>query len=153
MLRSNVWGAILGEIHNKDLRDQIAEAIEAMDGLQAAPEAGQENGTEPERRGGPLLRLLGAIQRQGTKVNVPVVEWLKAQKITSDEAIAKALLDELLAIPAPPETQRFVEEYLKQGRKELNLFPGKLLTKPEKAQTLLMHTIHLILALPEANLG
>ena len=153
MLRSNAWGAILGEISGKDLRDQVAEAIDMMDGMMDDPDAGQETPPEPKRRGGPLVRLLTTIQRDKLAVEVPVVAWLKQNHKTSDEEIAQALLEECLAIPVPAETQRLVQDFLREGRKRLNLHPGKLLTKPDKAQKLLMQTLHLILSLPEANLG
>ncbi len=155
MLRSNAWGAILGEINQKDLNAEIEEAIDMMDDMMGedAADAGQETGVEPRRRGGPLLRLLNTIRRQEATVDVPIVAWLSEQHLHRDKEIASALLENLLAIPVPPETQQFIASYIAEGRKELNLRPGKLLSKPGKAKKLLMRTIHLILSLPEANLG
>ena len=157
ILRSNAWGAMLGEINPKDVQAGLKEAMDTMEDMMGEEEpegeAGQETGVEPKRRGGPLLRLLRTIREQEAQLDISILTWLEERNLRKDGEIAAALLDNLLAIPVPSETQDFVEDYIRQGRKELKLHPGKLLTRPADAKKLLMRTIHLILSLPEANLG
>ena len=159
MLRSNVWGALLGEISGKELREQVTEAIAQMDEMmgemmeEAPLDSGQEVGQEPKRRGGPLNNLLGAIQKRKLVVDVPILSRLQKRRAFSDKAIANYLLDELLAIDAPESTRAALHQYIKQGRKRLKIQPGKLHKGGQRAKKFLLGTIHIVLSLPEAQLG
>ena len=159
MLRSNVWGALLGEIDSKELRAQVNEAIAQMDEMmgemmeESMQDTGQEVGQEPQRRGGPLNSLLAAIQARKLVVDVPILSRLQKHRAFSDKAIANYLLDELLAIDAPEATRAALQRYIKQGRKRLKIQPGKLHKGGKRAKKFLLGTIHIVLSLPEAQLG
>lgn len=158
MLRSNIWGALLGQVTSKELAEQVNEAIAMMDEMMSesredALDAGQEVGQEPKRRGGPLNRLLGAIQQRDLVVEVPILERLQQHHAFSDKEIANYLLDELLALDAPEDTRAALQEYIKHGRKRLKIQSGKLHKGGERAHEFLMQVIHIVLSLPEAHLG
>jgi len=165
LLRSNLWGGVLGQISPKDLRDQVAAAVDEMDDLMGVGEdeemsgggmqeegSGQETAPEPKRRGGPLARILGTIGREKMAIDFPILSQLGERRITGDQAIANHLLDRLLAIEAPAETRLQVRQFIKKGRKQLKIKAGKLHEGGVPAKSLLFRTIHLILSLPEAQL-
>ncbi|MBL8860972.1 MAG: hypothetical protein JNK02_03090, partial [Planctomycetes bacterium] len=63
------------------------------------------------------------------------------------------LLDELLAIQAPADTRARLRAFLAAERQQLGLADGALLTIGGQAERVLRRMAHLILSLPEAQLG
>ncbi len=153
ILRSNVIGAMIGEVSPVDLRDGMTEAMEHMDEMMGDSKKSKDGElAKPKKRGGPLAKLLNQVKRNNLSVKVPVLDWLQSQSATKDVQIARALLDQLLAVAPAPDTERRVVQFLKLGRKRMNLKEGKMAKTPEKSRLLLMQTVHMILSLPEANL-
>ncbi|MBL4769951.1 MAG: DUF1800 domain-containing protein [Planctomycetes bacterium] len=153
ILRSNVIGAMIGQVSNTDLREGMSEALELMDEMmEEASDKMDGDMAKPKARGGPLAKILNQVRRQKLTVRVPVLDWLNLQKVTKDTEIARVLLDQLLAVAPAPDTERRVTQFLKLGRKKMNIKEGKMAKTPERSRILLMQTVHLILSLPEANL-
>jgi hypothetical protein len=153
IMRSNVIGAMIGQVSPNDLREGMSEALEHMDEMMGGADR-SEDGIEdtPKRRNGPLAKLLYQVKRQNLSVDVPVLNWLVAQNASSDSQVARALLDQLLAVTPDPDTERRVVQFLKAGRKQMNIKDGKWVKSPERSRILLMQAVHMILSLPEANL-
>jgi uncharacterized protein (DUF1800 family) len=153
ILRSNVVGAMLGQVSPTDLREGVSEAMDHMDEMMGGSNDSDEGEMDtPKERGGPLSKLLTQVKRKKLTVRVPVLDWLASQKAVKDTQIAVVMLDQLLAVVPAPDTERRVAQFLKLGRKRMNIKEGKMAKNPEKARMLLMQTVHLILSLPEANL-
>ncbi len=152
LMRSNVMGAMIGQVTSSDLNAGVEEALEHMDEMMGEANQKMDGAEAPKRRGGPMASLLNRVRRQKLSVRVPILDWLQSQNSTTDTKIARALLDQLLAVSPDPDTERRVAQFIKQGRKRLNIKEGKMVKNPEKARMLLIQAVHLILSLPEANL-
>ncbi|MDF1838200.1 MAG: DUF1800 domain-containing protein, partial [Planctomycetota bacterium] len=153
IMRSNVIGAMIGQVSPVDLREGVTEAMEHMDEMMDDSNMSDDGTSDkPKSRGGPLARLLNQVKRKNLAVKVPVLDWLQSQKATKDTQIARVLLDQLLAVAPDPDTERRVTQFIKLGRKRMNIKEGKINKTPEKSRLLLMQAVHLILSLPEANL-
>ena len=78
---------------------------------------------------------------------------MKAAGKNGDGAIVDTLLDELLAVPAGPETRAFVLAELRKRREAAGLDKGKLLRDRQAAERVLREVAHVVLSLPEAQLN
>ncbi len=152
LMRSNVIGAMIGQVAPGDLKAGVDEAMEYMDEMMSEANKRMDGEEAPKRRSGPMAAILIQVKRKKLSVRVPVLHWLVSQKAVKDPQIARMMLDQLLAVSPAPDTERRVIQFIKQGRKRLNIKDGKMEKNPEKARMLLMQAAHLILSLPEANL-
>jgi uncharacterized protein (DUF1800 family) len=87
---------------------------------------------------GPTINFTARMQRAGAK---------------SDSELVDRMLDELLAIDAPEDTHQSLTEYLARERALLDVRDGSLFDAGAGAEKLLRRLAHLILSLPEAQLG
>jgi hypothetical protein len=71
----------------------------------------------------------------------------------TDAEIVDRMLDDLLAIRAPDDTRAKMREYLATERAQRKLEEGKFLESGGEAERVLRRMAHLILSLPEAQLG
>lgn len=78
---------------------------------------------------------------------------LKRGEIAGDERIVSRLLDDLLAIQAPAETKARILEFLRRERGAAGLEESEFLENADHAERILRRVAHLILSLPEAQLG
>jgi hypothetical protein len=82
-----------------------------------------------------------------------LVSRLRRRGISRDADIARELAEELLAIAPPPETLRALESFLRQERQLWGAADGALLSIGSEAEHILRRLAHLVLSLPEAQLG
>jgi uncharacterized protein (DUF1800 family) len=73
--------------------------------------------------------------------------------VGTDAALVDALADQLLPVPLTAESRAGLVAFLVAERQRLGVAEGKLLDAGEKTEDLLRRLAHLILSLPEAQLG
>jgi hypothetical protein len=78
---------------------------------------------------------------------------LRRRGLSTDAEIARDLAEELLAIAPPPETLGTLESFLRDERQLWGAEDGFLLSIGTEAEHILRRLAHLILSLPEAQLG
>lgn len=74
-------------------------------------------------------------------------------EVVGDNRIVSRMLDDLLAIEAPADTQARMLKHFKTAREEAGLSEENFLDDPDRAEVVLRSLAHLILSLPEAQLG
>ncbi|MSR61198.1 MAG: DUF1800 domain-containing protein [Planctomycetes bacterium] len=160
VLRGSLAGVLLGRVPAGELLGATlarGSMEESMEGLGANPLAGNKDAapepTAPRRRLGrdvaAEVRLLDGL------------DWLPRLNLTqrfgragppSDEALARALLEEVLAIPAPPALVTRITERLARERLAQGLGSEPWTSRPEQCEPLLRELAHAVLCLPEAQL-
>ncbi len=179
MLRGNLSGLMLGVVKVADvmsLADVEAEmATEEGDTMQGGdkmrPERGDEPGGKPGtgermaegkkplaktksgKAGGYAMEILKRIEGSGWSPALNFRVRLEKANARTDEQIVAAMLGDLLAIPAPADTVQRMRAFLGDERKERKIADGKLLDSGGDAERILRRMAHLILSLPEAQLG
>jgi len=146
VLRGELAGLLLGRVSRRELfggpkdKDE-AEEESMMDGDSVA----MTDASAPRRppRG---------IGRLDLYPRINLTQRLCREREPSDGELARALVAELLAIPAPEALVRSVEERLVATRKEHGLGAEPWSARPELAEPLLRELAHGILALPEGQL-
>ena len=83
----------------------------------------------------------------------PWIPPLQREGANSDREIVDRMLDELLAIQAPEDPREKMLDYLAKERVQLGLKDGHLYDAQGDAERVLRRLAHLILSLPEAQLG
>ena len=170
MQRGNLAGIVLGVVRVQDVlaRDPLELGMSAR----ASSESGAQPAAEPpkaaaeaprdraagagngSRRGAaPLVQALRRIEAAGWKPNYNFTARMQRAGAKTDAEIADRMLDDLLAIPAPTETRARMLAFLARERGELEAEDGALLAKGTEAEKVLRRLAHLILSLPEAQLG
>lgn len=178
MQRGNLAGLMLGVVKVADvmsMADVEAEmAAEAKDGMQHEggmhPGAGDEPGMQSAggeagtsvkpaakpkagKPGGPAMEILRRIEGSGWYPLLNFRARLEKAGARTDAQIAERMLDDLLAIPAPADTREKMRAFLELERKERKIADGDLLATGAEAERILRRMAHLILSLPEAQLG
>jgi len=179
MQRGNLSGLMLGVVKVADvmtLADVEAEmAAEEGDTMQGGdkmrPERGDEPGMQPGageratgakkpatkaksgKAGGYAMEILKRIEGSGWSPALNFRVRLEKANARTDAQIVERMLDELLAIPAPADTVQRMRAFLEGQRKERKIADGKLLDSGGDAERILRRMAHLILSLPEAQLG
>jgi hypothetical protein len=100
-----------------------------------------------------LERLVQLMDKIGYRPRIHLCARLARRGLATDQQIVDALLDDLLAIEAPPETRAMLIEVLARERRALGLAEGELLTSLPHGELVLRALAHRILSLPEAQLG
>jgi len=157
MQRGNLAGLLLGVV-------QIDDVIRAddpdMEATGAGDDAGMQKTHKPlDKQAGlkgagsiayqalrrvqdagwaPTLNFSARLQRAGAKTDAEIVGWLLA---------------DLLAVPAAADTRARLESFLSGERVVLGLREGHLFESGFDAEMVLRRLAHLILSLPEAQLG
>jgi uncharacterized protein (DUF1800 family) len=163
LLRGELAGMLLGRVRGRDLvagqrANRAAPGLaDAAPGLaDAAPGlADAAPGLEPEPEPAPpssgkMPPELRALSKVELRPRLNLTQRL-ARAVHDDAELARALLDELLAIPPSPELVVRVEARLAEARAQHEL-SAPWVTRPELAEPLLRELAHGILTLPEAQL-
>jgi hypothetical protein len=150
MQRGNLVGVLLGEVTIDDFLDY--DPLED-DELAALMEAGLEAVDDNPRRNLGRLRELKRFSNQTWSARINFTARMKRLEARSDGKITRAMLADLLAIEAPPETRRAMTTLLTRERKAAGLEKNKLLAHPGICEPILRRLAHLILSLPEAQLN
>ena len=109
-------------------------------------------GLKPGKANGAAIALLRRLDSTGYLPRANFTSRVRAVGATSDAEVADALLDDLLAIPAPPETRERLRLYLARERADRDLREGAWLEDDQTSERILRRVAHLILSLPEAQL-
>lgn len=162
MQRGNLAGVLLGEVTIDDfltydpLEDQELESLMG-DGMGEDMEAEAGEASARDRRGPKRnlgrLRELSRFRNQTWSSRINLTARMQRADARSDGKIARTMLDDLLAIAAPPETRREVTAVLREEREAAGIKKGKLVSNPALSEPILRRLAHLILSLPEAQLN
>jgi uncharacterized protein (DUF1800 family) len=121
-------------------------AADAPDAKKPAPRKGG-------KPGGPALDVLRRIENSGWYPALNLRVRMEKAGARTDAEIVDRMLDDLLAIRAPDDTRARMREYLATERVQRKLEEGKFLESGGEAERVLRRLAHLILSLPEAQLG
>ena len=102
---------------------------------------------------GAALYGLRRAESSGWTISINLSSRIEKSGARTDAEIAGRMLEDLLAIDAPPDTHVLVQAFLARERGRLNLADGKLLDAGAEAERVLRRLAHLIFSLPEAQLG
>jgi uncharacterized protein (DUF1800 family) len=157
MQRGNLAGLLLGVV-------QIDDVIRADDPDMDELDASDEPAMRKERRpldkqaglkgaGSVAYQALRKVQEAGWAPNLNFSARLERAGAKTDAQIVDALLEDLLAVHAPADTRARLESFLAGERIVLGLKNGQLLEGGFEAEMILRRLAHLVLSLPEAQLG
>jgi hypothetical protein len=179
MQRGNLAGLMLGVVKLDDVLSQAdleqaapmldEGSMESMSGdaMREKGADGKAGDDRPARSGKPAGKAIakptgkGAYAYQALR-KLEASGWAPAINFSArmerggaltDAQIVDAMLDELLAIDAPPDTRKRLREFVARERAALGVRDGKLVEAGAEAERLLRRLAHLILSLPEAQLG
>ena len=174
MQRGNLIGVMLGLIKLDDLTSdaELDEMLASADDEEMSMDQGDpdsmmdQDSMEPSmegsmgsRRSADLVRAMRSLRNKVNrkKFTPPATRLrrtLAMQKPGSDQELVQAALRELLAIEPPADTAAGLVEFVKTEREALGLSEDRFLRKGGKdAEYILRRLAHLILSLPEAQLG
>jgi hypothetical protein len=136
LLRGELAGLLLGRVRGRELLGDLQR------------EAGMDMDA-PERRLPPELRALGRVDLE-PRINL--TQRLTRRGADTDAELARALAEELLAIPAPEALVAEVERLLLDAREKRALGDAAWASRPELAEPILRELAHRILSAPEAQL-
>ncbi len=128
-LRANLAGVLIGALQPGELFER--EAGEAFD---------------------PGELRLGPLVRPGWQPRLSLARELRALGLSSDEELARALAERLLAVPPTPALVARVSAFLASERERAGAAPGALLERVSQAEPCLRRGAHFVLSLPEAQL-
>ena len=157
MQRGNLAGLLLGVV-------QIDDVIRADDPDMDEMDTSDEPAMQKTRKaldkqaglkgaGSVAYQALRRVQDAGWAPNLNFSARLKHLGAKTDEQIVACMLEDLLAVPASAETRARLESFLAGERVVLGQRDGQLLEGGFDAELLLRRLAHLILSLPEAQLG
>lgn len=115
--------------------------------------AAQEFPRDLRGRNAVLTKLLRLMDNAGYRPRIHLTSRMQRRGTRTDRQIVDALLDDLLGIEAPLETRRLLTKHLTAERELLGIDGGELLNHLHESERLLRRLAHLILSLPEAQLG
>ena len=164
MMRGNLMGVVLGLVDLGDLgADEELDAMMADEGMDASMEGMQAMEGEVRRRAQiapDLVRAMRALRsgmggrRRFTPPATQLRRTLALRRPAGDEELVEQALEELLAIVPPLETRALLVAFLRQAREAEGLPEEAFLVRGgQRAEAILRQLAHLILSLPEAQLG
>lgn len=164
MMRGNLTGVVLGLVDLGDLgADEELDAMMADEGMDASMEGMQSMEGEGRRRAQiapDLVRAMRALRsgmggrRRFTPPATQLRRTLALRRPAGDEELVERALEELLAIVPPLETRAPLVAFLRQAREAEGLPEEAFLVRGgQRAEAILRQLAHLILSLPEAQLG
>jgi len=139
-------GELLGgadESEPEGMQEQSMASGDAGAGMQPAPGVGLPRDISAEVR---------VLQQVEWRPRLNLTQRFARRGAGSDEALARALVEELLAVPAPPALVTRVAEVLQRARAERGLGEEAWTSRPELCEPLLRELAHAVLSLPEAQL-
>jgi uncharacterized protein (DUF1800 family) len=157
MQRGNLAGLLLGVV-------QIDDVIRAddpdMDEMDTSDAPAMQKTRKPldkqaglKGAGSVAYQALRRVQDAGWAPNLNFSARLTHLGAKTDAEIVGSMLDDLLAVPASSETRARLETFLSGERVVLGQHDGHLLEGGFDAELILRRLAHLILSLPEAQLG
>jgi len=157
MQRGNLAGLLLGVV-------QIEDVIRADDPDMEASDAGDDGSMQKARKpldkqaglkgaGSVAYQALRRVQDAGWAPTLNFSARLQRAGAKTDAEIVGWLLADLLAVPAAADTRARLESFLSGERVVLGLKEGRLFDGGFDAEVVLRRLAHLILSLPEAQLG
>ncbi len=157
MQRGNLAGLLLGVV-------QIDDVIRADDPDMEEAGASDEPAMQKTRKpldkqaglkgaGSIAYQALRKVQDAGWAPNLNFSARLQHLGAKTDAEIVGCMLEDLLAVPAPPDTRARLESFLAGERVVLGSRDGHLFEAGFDAELVLRRLAHLILSLPEAQLG
>lgn len=155
MQRGNLAGLLLGVVQIDDViraddpdmdESDAGDAPSSMKRKQLDKQAGLKGA------GSVAYQALRRVQDAGWAPNLNLCARARRLGAQTDAEIVGALLDDLLAVPAPDETRAKLESFLAGERVVLGLRNGQLLEGGFDAEMILRRLAHLALSLPEAQL-
>jgi uncharacterized protein (DUF1800 family) len=162
MQRGNLAGLLLGVVQIDDViraDDPDIEEPGATDDAQAPmrPEARRHKELDKQAglkgAGSVAYQALRRVQDAGWAPSLNFSARLRRAGAKTDAEIVGLMLEDLLAVPAPADTRAKLESFLAGERVVLGLGNGHLLEGGFEAETVLRRLAHLVLSLPEAQLG
>jgi len=173
LARGNMAGMLLGVVHMEDVLKDDDLATESDPTMIDSPapdpalEGAKERRAKDEQRekrlkaeaklGKPEIGgELSALKRLTGEFYYPRMNLsarLARLDVATDAQIVDRLADELLPVALSSESRAALLEFLAGERKTLSIADGKLLESRSKAEEVLRRLAHLILSLPEAQLG
>ena len=106
----------------------------------------------PRAKASQLDRLITLVDRANYRPRMNLIARITRRGLLVDRDIVDYLLDELLAIEPPAETRELLLEHLARERRSYGI-EGRLLKSGAVGEHILRRLAHLILSLPEAQLG
>ncbi|MBJ76451.1 MAG: hypothetical protein CMJ98_05465 [Planctomycetes bacterium] len=172
MNRANLAGVLLGTIgagemlvdplDDMELTEEEMASMgpefpldEAMmgDGEMMTASAEVEKEKKSRNQGNLMAKVARAIGSGGHHPRISLGARLFRSGASSDREIVEFMCSSLLAIDAPLETRRMLVAALRTDREAQGIEPGALVKKTMAAEQVLRRLAHLILSLPEAQLG
>ncbi len=133
-----------------------------IDGGASKPPAGQPMSREKReeaakrlksgKKGGFAYEALRRAEQSGWVPSINFTARMKKLGLKTDAEITDRMLDDLLAIQAPPETRKKLLDFVANERVQMSVRDGHLLDSPPDSERILRRTAHLILSLPEGQL-
>jgi len=176
MNRANLAGVLLGTVRAKEMladplddMDLSAEELASLEDL--GPEfpsketmlgdgddmmttsVAVEREQAPRSAGSMMNKVARALGSTKHRPRISLGARLYRSGSSSDREIVDFMCKSLLAIEAPLETRRLLVGALRKDRKAQGIGEGELVEKSKEAEEVLRRLAHLILSLPEAQLG
>jgi hypothetical protein len=104
------------------------------------------------KKGGFAYEALRRAEQSGWVPSINFTARMKKLGLKTDVQITDRMLDDLLAIQPPPETQKKLLEFITNERVQLSVADGHLLDSAPDSEKILRRAAHLILSLPEGQL-
>jgi uncharacterized protein (DUF1800 family) len=140
-----------GEAGDRPMKDAAEEP--AMRPAADAPADAKPKPKPKPRAGSASMELLRRADTAGWLPTYNLRLRLQRNGAVTDAEIVDRLLADLLAVRAAQDTRGRLLEYLSGERAKHGIEPGLLLESDREAERILRRLAHLILSLPEAQLG
>lgn len=148
-----------GEVATTELEMLAGEGVMTDEGAVMTGSEGEAPNAELAReraarsRVSVVRKILKLMDSTGYRPRLNLTARLTRRHVATDREIVDRLCDELLAIEAPLETRRMLTAFLHKERELLGRDQGELQAGNPEFEHLLRRLAHLILSLPEAQLG
>ena len=128
----------------------MSESDAMMDATMDAEleEGGPSDGSKPR-----MLRTLQRALGDALRPNVNLSWRMQQAGAEKDGAMVDRLLADTLSIEPTPGAREVLLQFLRSEREAYEVKNGKLLEEPELCESILRRLVHLLLSLPEAQLG
>jgi hypothetical protein len=131
----------------------LDEAMMGDGELMMTTSAAVEKEKKARNQGNLMAKVARVIGSGGHHPRISLGARLFRSGASSDREIVEFMCSSLLAIDTPLETRRMLVAALRIDREAQGIKPGNLVKKNEAAEQVLRRLAHLILSLPEAQLG
>jgi hypothetical protein len=158
LARGNMAGMLLGVVHFEDVLKEDGFDLDDEPAMDGGMMGGMSSDAKPPKKDAKvdLGPDLGALKRLTGEFYFPRINLsarLARLGTASDAQIVDVLAGELLPVELSPESRSALLEFLAVERKAAAIADGKLLQNPAKGEDVLRRLAHLILSLPEGQLG